>query len=237
MPALEAACTEAIIGHEKNKECIDMNDTFFNTMKEHFLSFNEGALLETIEKALDQGIVPADIISDGLSPGLEIIGQKFENGEYFLPELMLSGNIMKIALDKIRPYMVSTENKVTGNILLGTAEGDIHYIGKNIFGAVLEGDGYEVHDLGVDMPPQKFLDKARELSPDIIGISALISVAVSKIAETIALLKENNIQTKVIVGGAALTKDNSKTNGADGYGADAWQGLRITRELTQDRRK
>jgi len=210
-----------------------MNDTFFNSMKEHVLAFNEGALLEIIEKALDQGVAPADIISDGLSPGLEIIGEKFENGEYFLPELMLSGTIMKNALDKLRPHMVTAEGKTSGSVLLGTAEGDIHYIGKNIFGAVLEGDGYEVHDLGVDVPPQKFLDKAKELNPDVIGISALISVAVSKIAETIALLKENNIQTKVIAGGAALTKDNSKTIGADGYGADAWQGLRITREFTK----
>jgi len=209
-----------------------MNDTFFNAMKEHVLAFNEGSLLEIISEALDQGVAPADIISNGLSPGLEIIGQKFESGEYFLPELMLSGNMMKNALDKIRPYMSSTENRVSGYVLLGTAEGDIHYIGKDIFGAVLEGDGYEVHDLGVDVSPQEFLNKAKELNPDVIGISALISVAVSKVAETITLLKESNIQTKVIVGGAALTKDNSKTIGADGYGADAWQGLRIIRELT-----
>jgi 5-methyltetrahydrofolate--homocysteine methyltransferase len=209
-----------------------MNDTFFSSMKEHVLAFNEQALLETIEKALDQGVAPAEIISDGLSPGLEIIGHKFENGEYFLPELMLSGNIMKNALDKIRPHMLTAEKSVSGNVILGTAEGDIHYIGKNIFGAVLEGDGYEVHDIGVDVAPHMFLEKARELNPDIIGISALISVAVSKIAETIALLKENNIRTKVIVGGAALTKENSKTIGADGYGSDAWQGLRVIRELT-----
>ncbi|MBN1848184.1 MAG: cobalamin-dependent protein [Deltaproteobacteria bacterium] len=208
-----------------------MNDTYFSTMKEHVLAFNEAALLEIIEKALNQGVAPADIISDGLSPGLEMIGQKFEVGEYFLPELMLSGNIMKNALDKIRPHMLITESKMSGTVLLGTAEGDIHYIGKNIFGAVLEGDGYKVHDLGVDVSPQTFLGKAKEVNPDIIGISALISVAVSKIAETIALLKENNIQTKVIVGGAALTRENTKTIGADGYGADAWQGLRITREL------
>jgi len=209
-----------------------MNDSFFDAMKEQLLAFNEQALLSVVGQALDQGVSPSDIISNGLSPGLEIIGQQFEKGEYFLPELMLSGNIMKNALEKIRPYMTGTDSKVSGNVLLGTAEGDIHNIGKDIFGAVLEGDGYKVHDLGVDVSPQKFIDKAIELNPDIIGISALISVAVSKIAETIALLKENGIQAKVIVGGAALTEDNSKTIGADGYGANAWQGLRITRKLT-----
>jgi 5-methyltetrahydrofolate--homocysteine methyltransferase len=209
-----------------------MNENLCDTMKEYVLSFNETALLETIETALNQGAAPADIISEGLSPGLEIIGRKFEAGDYFLPELMLSGNIMKNALDKIRPHMLTTESKAAGIVLLGTAEGDIHFIGKNIFGAVLEGDGYEVHDLGVDVSPQTFLDKAKELNPDVIAISALISVAVSKIAETIAILKEQNIQTRVIVGGAALTGENSTSIGADGYGADAWQGLRITRELT-----
>ncbi len=209
-----------------------MNETLSNTMKEYVLSFNEAALLETIESALNQGVAPADIISDGLSPGLEIIGRKFEDGEYFLPELMLSGNIMKNALDKIRPHMVTGQSKAAGIVLLGTAEGDIHYIGKNIFGAVLEGDGYDVHDLGVDVSPQAFVEKAKALNPNVIAISALISVAVSKIAETIALLKEHRIQTSVIVGGAALTGDNAKSIGADGYGADAWQGLRITRELT-----
>ena len=203
-----------------------------SVLKEHVLSFNENALLEEIESALSQGVAPAEIISEGLSPGLEIIGQKFESGEYFLPELMLSGNIMKNALDKIRPHMLMSNSKSSGVVLLGTAEGDIHFIGKNIFGAVMEGDGYDVHDIGVDVSPHTFLQKAKELNPDVIAISALVSVAVSKIAETIAILKENHIQARVIVGGAALTVDNSKSIGADGYGADAWQGLRITRKLT-----
>ncbi|MCP4683623.1 MAG: cobalamin-binding protein, partial [Desulfobacterales bacterium] len=179
-----------------------------------------------------QGVAPADIFSDGLSAGLEVVGNKFEEGEFFLPELMLSGNIMKNALDKIRPHMVTTEGRSSEKVLLGTVEGDVHYIGKNIMGAVLEGDGYEVHDIGVDVPPQTFLEKAKELNPDVVGMSALISVAVSKMAETIALLKDNGIQAKVIVGGAALTEENSKTIGADGFGSDAWQGLRVIRELT-----
>ena len=111
-------------------------------------------------------------------------------------------------------------------------EGDIHCIGKNIVTAVLEGDGYEVYDLGEDVPPVAFLNKARELNPDIIAMSALISVSVSKMAETIAVLKENSIRAPIVVGGAALTEENAKTIGADGFGFDAWQGLRIIRKLT-----
>jgi methanogenic corrinoid protein MtbC1 len=194
-----------------------MNDQLFVSMQEQVLALNEPALLKTIDEALSQGVIPAEIISKGLSAGLEIVGEKFENGEFFLPELMLSGNIMKNAIDKIRPYMVSTEQKSSGKVLLGTIEGDVHYIGKNIFSAVLEGDGYEVHDLGVDVPPAVFLDKAKELRPNVIGISALISIG---------------IQSSIIVGGAALGEQNSKHIGADKYACDAWQGLRIVRQLT-----
>jgi len=204
----------------------------YEVMKEQILAFNEEKLLKTIDDAINSGISPADIISKGLSKGLEVVGDKFETGEFFLPELMLSGNIMKRALEKIRPHMSSSDGGPSKKVLIGTVEGDIHYIGKNIVTAVLEGDGYEVHNLGEDVPPVAFLEKAGELDPDIIAISALISISVSKMAETIAILKENSIRVPVVVGGAALTEKNAETIGADGYGFDAWKGLRIIRKLT-----
>ncbi len=209
-----------------------MSETLFATIKEQVLAFNEEELLKVVDEALKQGTKPAEIISKGLSPGLEIIGAKFEEGEFFLPELMISGNIMKNALDKIRPFMVSADGSSSGKVIMGTVEGDIHHIGKNVFISVLEGDGYEVHDLGEDVSPVVFLEKAKELHPDIIGISSLISVGVSKMAETISLLKDNGINANVVIGGAAVTETNSKLIGADGYGFDAWQGLRIVREMT-----
>jgi methanogenic corrinoid protein MtbC1 len=209
-----------------------MSGQLYELMKEQILSFNEDELLKTIDDAINSGVSSADIISEGLSPGLEIVGNKFEEGEFFLPELMLSGSIMKRVLDKIRPHMSSSGGKPSKKVLIGTVEGDIHHIGKNIVTAVLEGDGYEVHDLGEDVPPAAFLDKAGELNPDVIAMSALISISVSKMAETIASLKENSILTPVVVGGAALTEKNAKTIGADGFGFDAWQGLRIIRKLT-----
>ncbi|MFZ5570703.1 MAG: cobalamin-dependent protein [Thermodesulfobacteriota bacterium] len=201
-------------------------------MKNQILAFNESALLATVDEALSRGINPAEIIAQGLSAGLGIVGDHFEKGQFFLPELMLSGDLMKKALDKLRPHMVSGNQQSSGKILLGTIEGDIHYIGKNIFSAVLEGDGYEIHDLGVDVPPTVFLEKAKEIEPDVIGMSALISIAVSKIAEAVNLLRDNGIQSKILVGGAALTEGNAKTVGADAYAFDAWQGLRFVRKQT-----
>ena len=209
-----------------------MSDTRFTEIMDQVLAFNEAALLEAVEAALQQGVNPADIISKGLSPALETIGAKFEEGEYFLPELMLSGNIMKLALEKIRPFMVSEDGTSSGRVIMGTIEGDIHHIGKNVFISVLEGDGYEVHDLGEDVAPAVFLQKAQELKPDIIGISSLISTGVTKMAEAISLLKDSRIESKVIIGGAAVTEENAQLVGADGYGFDAWQGLRMVRKMT-----
>lgn len=209
-----------------------MNRPLYERMKTQVLAFDEKELLDTVSDAINAGISPADIISEGLSPGLEIVGEKFETGEFFLPELMLSGNIMKRVLDLIRPHMSVSGEGARKKVLIGTVEGDIHHIGKNIVMAVLEGDGYEVVDLGEDVPPSVFLKKAGEMAPDIIAMSALISVSVSKMAETIALLKDNGIRAKMVVGGAALTEKNAKTIGADGFGFDAWQGLRIIRQLT-----
>ena len=210
-----------------------MNDNILSTIADHLVALNEAALLESVEQAVTDGIAAADIISGGLSAGLEVIGDNFEKGLFFLPELMMSGDIMKKALDLLKPHMVAGDKDKAGKVLLGTIQGDIHYIGKNIFSAVLEGDGYEVHDLGVDVPPALFLEKAKEIAPDIIGMSALISVAVSKISEAINMLRDNDITTKVLVGGAALTEKNAETVGADAYAFDAWQGLRFVRQQTK----
>ncbi len=209
-----------------------MSETLYAAMSEQLLAFNEDELLNVIDDALSKGVTPADIIANGLGPALESIGVKFEAGEFFLPELVFSGQIMKSVLDKIRPHMASEDGKSSGRVIMGTVEGDIHHIGKNIFISVLEGDGYEVHDLGEDTPPSLFLEKAKELNPDVIGMSSLISTGVSKMAETISLLKDNGIKADIIIGGAAVTETNAKLVGADSYAFDAWQGLRIVRELS-----
>jgi 5-methyltetrahydrofolate--homocysteine methyltransferase len=207
-----------------------MKERILYDVTQQLLAFNEVGLLKTVDRVLAEGVAPAEIISEGLSPGLEIVGNNFEKGEFFLPELMLSGDLMKKVIDKLRPHMISEDKSCAGTVLLGTIEGDIHYIGKNIFSAVLEGDGYKIYDLGVDVPPALFLEKAEEIGPDIIGMSALISVAVSKIAEAVGLLHDNGIDSKILVGGAAVTEENAKTVGADGYAFDAWQGLRFVRK-------
>jgi 5-methyltetrahydrofolate--homocysteine methyltransferase len=197
------------------------------------LKLDQAGVEETTREALAAGLLPQDIISKGLAAGMELVGQGYEEGELFVPELMLSARATLAALEILRPHLAGQGLGPPGKVVLGTAQGDIHDIGKNIVGIVLQGDGFEVHDLGGDVPPQEFVNKAREVGADVVGISALISLAVSKMAETIAILRQSGIPAKVIVGGAALTPNTAETIGADAYGRDAWEALRCVRRMVQ----
>jgi methanogenic corrinoid protein MtbC1 len=197
------------------------------------LKLDQAAVEETTREALAAGLSSQDIISKGLAAGMELVGRGYEEGELFVPELMLSARATLAALEILRPHMAGQGFGSPGKVVLGTVQGDIHDIGKNIVGIVLEGDGFEVHDLGGDVPPQEFLEKAREVGADVVGLSALISLAVSKMAETVAVLRESEIPAKVIVGGAAVTPQTAQAIGADDYGRNAWEALRRVRRLVQ----
>jgi 5-methyltetrahydrofolate--homocysteine methyltransferase len=197
------------------------------------LELDQAGVEETTREALAAGLSPQDIISKGLAAGMELVGQGYEEGQLFVPELMLSARATLAALAMLRPHLAGQGLGPPGKVVLGTAQGDIHDIGKNIVAIVLEGDGFEVHDLGGDVPPHDFVNKAREVAADVVGISALISLAVSKMAETVASLRQSGIPAKVIVGGAAVTPNTAEAIGADAYGRDAWAALRRVRQLVQ----
>jgi len=202
-------------------------------LRQLVLELDQAGVEATTREALAAGLSPQDIISKGLAAGMELVGQGYEEGELFVPELMLSARATLAALDILRPHLAGEGLGPSGKVVLGTVQGDIHDIGKNIVGIVLESDGFEVHDLGGDVAPQEFVDKAREVGADVVGLSALISLAVSKMAETVAVLRQSGIPAKVIVGGAALTPKTAETIGADAYGRDAWEALRRVRRLVR----
>lgn len=210
------------------------DQALFDRLRDLVVELKADETRAAAEEALERGVSPQDIISLGLSKGMEIVGERFERREYFLPELMFSARVMKSVLDLLRPLLAQGADESATKIVLGTVQGDMHYIGKNIVGAVLEGDGYTVFDLGEDVPPEEFVKKAVEVDADVVGISALISVAVSKMAETIAVFKENNVSARIIVGGAAVTSGSAENLGADAYGADAWAALRQVRRLIKE---
>jgi 5-methyltetrahydrofolate--homocysteine methyltransferase len=175
------------------------------------------------QSALDSGVGARDVLEGGLLPGMDIVGRRFRQGEMFIPEVLLSARTMQSGMDILRPLLSQKEAAGIGTVVIGTVEGDIHNIGKNLVGMLMEGAGFKVVDLGMDVKTQAFVAAAREHKPDIVAMSALLTTTMPKMAETVNALKEAGIrdQLKVMVGGAPVTDDFAKKIGADAYGSNA----------------
>jgi len=181
------------------------------------------------QDSLAAGVPPQKIVTDGIGEGMNIVGKKFELSEYFLSELIVAGEIAKEITQLLQPHLKGAEIKKRGKVVVGTVRGDLHDIGKNIVAMMLETAGFEVIDLGSDVPAEAFVDAARKYNPDIIGMSALLTVTMTEMANVIEQLKKSGLRNKVkvIVGGAPLTEDYARSIGADAFGRDAVQGTEI----------
>jgi methylmalonyl-CoA mutase cobalamin-binding domain/chain len=202
---------------------INILEKLMNTL----VALNRERTLQVCKEALTAHR-PEDVI-EALSEGLSIIGNKFETHEYFLSELMMAGVIMKDAQTIIRPHLTKEVTKRAGKVVIGTVEGDLHDIGKNITIALLEGKGFEVIDLGVNVPKSTFVQSVREEKPDVVGLSALLRATVPEMGQVITALQDAGLRDKVtvIVGGLPLNEDYAKKLGADYYAKDAWKGVEI----------
>jgi 5-methyltetrahydrofolate--homocysteine methyltransferase len=171
------------------------------------------------------------ILNEGLIPAMGEVGCRFEAGEYYLPEMLVSAQAMKASLNLLRPLLVERKVEPMGRVVVGTVQGDLHDIGKNLVSMMLEGAGFEVVDLGVDVPPGKFVEAAR--GAQVIGLSALLTTTMPTMGRVIPALKEAGVrdQVKVIVGGAPVTQAFADQIGADGYGPDASSAVRKVKEL------
>lgn len=180
-----------------------------------------------VNDALDAGCKPSDVL-DAIKKGAEDAGRKFENNEYFLSELIMAGEVMKEAIKVLKPHL-KYEVKGYGKVVLGTIEGDLHDIGKDIVATLLMSSGFQVFDLGIDVPPRKFAEKAKEINADVVGVSALLSVTVPRIRRVVEELRNSDIRhsVKVIAGGAALRKKYEKELGIDAAVNDAVEGIKI----------
>jgi 5-methyltetrahydrofolate--homocysteine methyltransferase len=190
-------------------------------------------LKTSLEDALQKKISVQDIIREGLGKGMEIVGERYERGEYFLSELIMAGVTMREGMVFIEPYIKGQTSETRGKILIGTVEGDLHDIGKNIVATMLRSAEFEVHDLGVDVSPDTFVKKTKELKPDIIALSALLSVTIGKVKETINAISDTSLRKdlKIIIGGSCLNPRISKELGADAFGRDAWDGVNQAKQL------
>lgn len=186
-------------------------------------------------QALEAGLEPLTIINEGLMPGMNVVGDKFQSGEYFLPHLIIAATGMQQAMALLEPELVSRQETVerAGTVVIGSVAGDIHEIGKTLVGTMLSASGFQVHDLGVNVPTETFVAKVKETGADILGLSALLTTTMTVQREIIEALTEAGIreQVKVIIGGAPVSQDWADTIGADGYAEDAVGAISLAKRL------
>jgi 5-methyltetrahydrofolate--homocysteine methyltransferase len=189
--------------------------------------------VELTKAALESGANPQDIIAQGLQAGMAAVGEKFSSGEYFLPDMLMAARAMKAALEVLQPALEQTGIPTIGKVVIGTVEGDMHDIGKNVVATFLSGNGFEVFDLGLNVPVQKFIDEVKEKKPDILGMSALLTTTMPVMGNVIKSLEETGLRSglKVVVGGAPVTQDYANYIGADGYAHDGGQAVPVCKQL------
>ena len=199
---------------------------------------NAPRVLELTEEGLGIGMEPQTLLFDALIPSLEEVGARFERGDFFVPEMLIAGKAMAGAMERLRPLLAETGVQTVGKFLMGTVKGDVHDIGKNLVNIMLEGAGFTVHDLGVNVAPEKFVEQVQEHEPDIVGFSAFLTTTMPMFKANINALEKSGLRDKVIVmvGGAPMTQEYADAVGADGYAADASTAVRKAKELIEKRR-
>jgi 5-methyltetrahydrofolate--homocysteine methyltransferase len=187
------------------------------------------------QEAIAAGIDPSVLIQQHMVPAMDEVGRLYEAEEYFVPELLLAARAMKASLELLRPLLAAGGVEPTGRVVIGTVKGDLHDIGKNLVGSMLEGGGFEVIDLGADVDPQKFVEAIRERGARIVCLSALLTVTMPSMKKTIDVLRDAGVrdQVKVLVGGAPVTPQFADEIGADGYGETANSAVALARKFAQ----
>jgi 5-methyltetrahydrofolate--homocysteine methyltransferase len=191
-----------------------------------------GSIRDLVKEALAKGVPPYVVFTKGMVKGILVVGQKYQDGEYFLTELVSAGEIMKEGMEEISPLLSAKDVSPLGKVVIGTVRGDLHDIGKNIVAMLLTSVGFTVHDLGVDVAPDKFVEKVAETKPEIVAMSALLTTTMDSMRTTIDELKKKGLrnQVKIIIGGAPVTDEFAREIGADAAAMDAGQGIQICRQ-------
>jgi 5-methyltetrahydrofolate--homocysteine methyltransferase len=200
---------------------------------EAVLKGDAGTTEAEVKATLEAGTPPEDVLYKACIPAMEEVGRLFEEGEKFVPEMLISARAMQRAMGLLKPLLLQADIKTVGTVVVGTVAGDLHDIGKNLVGMMLEGSGFEVIDLGTDVGPQAFVDAVREHEPQVIGMSALLTTTMPSMGATVEALKEAGLRenVKVMIGGAPITQDFADKIGADGFAPDASSASRKAKEL------
>lgn len=214
-----------------------MNDNeILKSLRRTIIDGNPEDAIDLVNKALTAKVDPKRILNEAIIRGAEKVGLKYEKGEYYLADMLLAADAINGSMDAIKPKLKEDTYKTPGKVLIGTPEGDLHSIGKSLVVALLQGQGLEVIDLGVDVPPEKFLETAKKENVDIIGLSGLLTVTISKMTETVTLLKREGIKAKIILGGGILSDETCRRVGADAWAKDGWEGVKKIIKILEDRK-
>ena len=212
-------------------------EKYLTSLKESIVNLDFNTVVKAAKEAMDTGVDPHIAITDGMVSGMNVVGEKFESGEYYLSELIVAGEVMKEGLKVINPYIKGNSSKRLAKVVIATVEGDHHDLGKNIVTTLLEVHGLEVVDLGKDVPTNKIIDAVKECKPDILGLSALLTMTMPKMGEAIEALKVADLRekVKVIVGGSPVTSEFAESIGADHCAVDAVEGVKKCTEWVTQR--
>jgi 5-methyltetrahydrofolate--homocysteine methyltransferase len=183
------------------------------------------------QELIEEGIRPEVILEEGLMPGMNIVGQRFRDQQMFVPQVLVAARAMKFSMKVLEPQMIGSNHKSKGRILLGTVKGDVHDIGKNLVGIMLQGAGYDVIDLGIGITAEKYFEEYEKNEPDIIGMSALLTTTMMYMKDVINLFHQKNIKVPIIVGGAPLNKMIANEMGAAGFGRSAYEAVQLVDSL------
>ena len=213
-----------------------MRETILKDIKDALMKGDREGVVKFTKLALDEGMAIKDILDNGLIAGMEIIGNKFKANEIFIPEVLISAKAMHAGMALLEPQFVKCGIKPVGKVVIGTVKGDLHDIGKNIVSMMLKGACFEVADLGIDVPIEKFVEAAEKSRADLIAMSSLLTTSMNAMRDTINALKAGGIRdkVKVMVGGAPITQDFANSIGADAYAKDAATAVDMAKELIKE---
>ncbi len=213
-------------------------DEILQKMYDETLVGNKPAVVELTEHGIAAGLAPETMLFESLIPALEEVGARFERGDFFVPEMLIAGRAMTGALELLRPLLAQTGSETIGTFLMGTVKGDVHDIGKNLVDIMLEGAGFNVVDIGVQVAPETFVEAIKEHKPDVVGFSAFLTTTMPMFKVNIEALGKAGLRDDVIVmvGGAPVTQEYADAVGADGYAADAAGATKRAKELLEQRR-
>ncbi len=208
-----------MVDEEKRKDILER-------LKKGVVEFDEDMVREAAQEALDVGMDALDAIMNGLVAGMEEVGELFDKGEYFVPEVLMCADALYAGLDILKPHVKKEDIKVSGQVVIGVVEGDVHDIGKNLVKMMFEVAGFEVIDLGKDVPLEKFVEESLNTKADIVALSAMMTTTMLGMPKVIEMIREKNPNAKILIGGAPVSKESAEKWGADGWAPDATNAVK-----------